>query len=262
MLYIGDLIKKIRLSKSMTQNNLAKGICSVKQISRVEKNQSSPTAYLLHEIANRLGVEIFEYFPYAADPYAYELKTEFDILMYLYNHHYYQEAALHIISSEYINNSCSLYANAEQAWFIGAIGLCIDVGIEIDGDYFMSILKNLYEFNNIEELFSIDMTPLDYRVLDSYLNCCSKQTDINEIIHLLCKADYLHDIPCSYTKNTSYIKFVSSLATVLVEEGYYKEARKISSRGIEFSLMSDSYHCMKELRMINRRALHALGNKC
>ncbi|QOY38008.1 helix-turn-helix domain-containing protein [Anaerobacillus isosaccharinicus] len=55
-MYIGDKIKELRMHFNILQGELAKGICTQSTISRIEKNEIIPNAYILYRMAKRLGV--------------------------------------------------------------------------------------------------------------------------------------------------------------------------------------------------------------
>ncbi len=61
---IGRLIRRFRLLKGLTQNELAEGLCSSKYIYYIEKEQRYPSINILRGIMNKLNVDLFEYFPY------------------------------------------------------------------------------------------------------------------------------------------------------------------------------------------------------
>jgi len=83
--YIGTIIKKIRTNQSITQKQLSKDICTDRQLSRIENNESCPSAYILQELSYRLNNNLSEYIKYSDCPSGYEVKNEIDHLMSLFN---------------------------------------------------------------------------------------------------------------------------------------------------------------------------------
>lgn len=63
-LFFGKVIKELRILKKLTQEQLAEGLCSVKQLSRIENNSSQPTLLLIKEFSFRLGEDLMEYMYY------------------------------------------------------------------------------------------------------------------------------------------------------------------------------------------------------
>ncbi|MBL0385930.1 helix-turn-helix domain-containing protein [Tumebacillus sp. ITR2] len=58
MHYIGENLKKYRLQKSMRQEELCEGLCSVSQLSKIENGKAQVKAEHLKIMAGRLGVEV------------------------------------------------------------------------------------------------------------------------------------------------------------------------------------------------------------
>lgn len=61
---IGDIIEAQRLARKMTRKELAEGICSEKYIYLIERNERNPSAFILNDLSDRLGIDLFEYYPY------------------------------------------------------------------------------------------------------------------------------------------------------------------------------------------------------
>ena len=57
---IGELVKYFRKKKGLSQENLAIGICSTRQIINIEKNMNLPTIDLLSHLSEALGVNLIE----------------------------------------------------------------------------------------------------------------------------------------------------------------------------------------------------------
>lgn len=54
---LGEKIRFLRKKQSLTQIALSEGICTQPYLSHIEKGQTSPSAYILSKLANRLGVD-------------------------------------------------------------------------------------------------------------------------------------------------------------------------------------------------------------
>jgi transcriptional regulator with XRE-family HTH domain len=65
---IGKRIRSVRKAKGISQEVLAKGICSQAQISKIEKCQAQPSVPTLFLISERLGVDCY-YFVDGISPY-------------------------------------------------------------------------------------------------------------------------------------------------------------------------------------------------
>lgn len=61
---IGDIIKKKRISQGLTKSELAEGICSQKYIYLIEKNKRNPSVRIINQLNEKLGTDLFQYYPY------------------------------------------------------------------------------------------------------------------------------------------------------------------------------------------------------
>ncbi len=57
-LKFGTKLESVRKLKNMSQKELADGLCSQAQISRIEKNEVIPNAILLKSLCNKLNVSV------------------------------------------------------------------------------------------------------------------------------------------------------------------------------------------------------------
>ncbi|WP_449621019.1 helix-turn-helix domain-containing protein [Robertmurraya sp. Marseille-Q9965] len=62
MFNLGQAIKDLRQAVGLSQEELASGICNQAQISNLENNNAMPSAMLLNQIANKLGVDMNYFF--------------------------------------------------------------------------------------------------------------------------------------------------------------------------------------------------------
>jgi transcriptional regulator with XRE-family HTH domain len=67
-LVIGEKIKELRLLLGLTQTDLANGICTQAQISKIEKGDVYPYASTLYQISQRLGVDVNYFFDIGLTP--------------------------------------------------------------------------------------------------------------------------------------------------------------------------------------------------
>ena len=68
MLDYGSFLKLERERRGMVQEDLAKGICSVKTISRIENGRQIPSVELFCELTERLGVSGYSYSDFSSAP--------------------------------------------------------------------------------------------------------------------------------------------------------------------------------------------------
>lgn len=73
-LQIGEIIKRYRQKNGMTKTELAKGICSISYITRIENGERCPTSVILRQIANKLGITTEQLFRTIESPSALQIK--------------------------------------------------------------------------------------------------------------------------------------------------------------------------------------------
>jgi DNA-binding XRE family transcriptional regulator len=60
--HFGVLLKEIRIKYNMSREKLAQNICTAKQIYRIEKGESEPSIYLLHQLSIKFNLDLNEYY--------------------------------------------------------------------------------------------------------------------------------------------------------------------------------------------------------
>lgn len=61
---IGEIIKEQRTLIDMSRKTLSKGICTEKYVYLIEKDERNPSAYILDQFSERMGIDLFEYYQY------------------------------------------------------------------------------------------------------------------------------------------------------------------------------------------------------
>lgn len=168
---IGTVIKKIRCRKKMSQELLSKGLCSRKQLSRIEHNRSNPSSYLLKEFSYRLGENIYKYaeFLYCEDPISmYELVNELEFL--------FSEMDYSLIRQkiECIDKSLPEYNCLLSKQIIGWYTYMAHFNLRIN-DYSSLKLKELFEYTTnlpLEFVEGEHYSKYEIRIIYSYALYC------------------------------------------------------------------------------------------
>lgn len=82
--YIGKKLRELRKYYNISQKELAKDICTQAYISQLEKDEVYPSAQILFELANRLGVDLNYFFEITNTPkldYIQEVYSQIDTLV-------------------------------------------------------------------------------------------------------------------------------------------------------------------------------------
>ena len=82
--HFGEVLKYIRISNNMTLEQLSDGICSVRQLSRIESGNNNPSVYVLHNLSKKLNIDLQEYYRvyFTSKSFlAYNIKSELSLLI-------------------------------------------------------------------------------------------------------------------------------------------------------------------------------------
>ena len=60
--HFGNLLQELRIKYHMSREKLAQNICTPKQIYRIEKGESEPSIYLLHQLSIKFNLDLNEYY--------------------------------------------------------------------------------------------------------------------------------------------------------------------------------------------------------
>ncbi len=60
--HFGEFLKDIRTSNNISIERLAEGICSTRQLIRIENGENNPSLYILHNLSIKLNIDLQEYY--------------------------------------------------------------------------------------------------------------------------------------------------------------------------------------------------------
>lgn len=259
MNYIGSIIKDLRISFKMTQAELAKDICSVKQLSRIEQNESNPTVYIFSQLSLKLGNSLNDYLPYSDDPKGYFIKEEIDMALNLYYKHKADESYDLIITSPLLQNTISTYAQKEIAWLLGVVmHHHSSLSNNIDARYFEKMLDIEDDFS---DLFSRYLTPLDYRIINSLACLYDREKHLELTIYLLESA--LQNFEKNYTHITdsSYLLLIYNLALARFDQYNFVKAKELSEKGIIHCMNTNTVFLLANFYLLCGESLYALNKE-
>jgi len=76
--HIGTIIEKNRQALGLSRKELSENICSEKHIYFIEKGERSPSANMLKQLSERLGVNLFEFYQYIDCQEPFEVKEKME----------------------------------------------------------------------------------------------------------------------------------------------------------------------------------------
>lgn len=259
--FVGTIIKELRLSKGLIQKELALKLCSLRQLSRIELNISSPTSYLISEISSRLGNELLDYLPYADDPNGYVVKNEIDNVLKLYHKDQFDAVLDTLENSADLNNVVSKYGKQEIAWFYGAISTHIKVPTMIDKNYYESLLLKFHDFDSIDMIFSAPLRAVDYRIINSLIVLYLNDDDFDYAEILLLKAIENIEMTHSNIRDNSYLRFIYNLSRLYFKMDKYQMALQHSKKGMDHCINSGTLSYLADLSNIHGKCMYKLGDR-
>lgn len=257
--YLGNVIKQLRYEYVMSQSELADGICSVKQLRRIELNKTSASIFILGQISEKLGNVLFDYLIYSDDPNVYRIKSDMDILMKMYDSRRYDSCFNLLNSLSSVGESISNYYNREINWLKLALKLYIYGSENFNEDHFICLINDNHDFENLMDVFFKNLHILDLRILDSYALyfILTKQYDKAEDI-LIEAVKYIEHHQ-NFMKNSVYISLLFNLSKLYhLTENYYK-AIQYSEKGINQCHFESNSVYLADFHFIKGHALSKVG---
>lgn len=260
-IYIGKIIKILRLKKEITQKDLAQNICSQKQLLRIEQNQSAPNSFLLYELSNRLGKDLLEYLPYCNDENAFELKNLIDHLENLYDRHMYNELKSLLDTSEILKRTSNIRALQISEWLKGAISNAIEVDYKVDVHYYLNIYRFNDDIKTVNDIFKSYFTDIDCRIINAiivfYLS--KKNYDLSEKLLLKTIEKIEYDSINGF--HGYYAKSLYNLSRLYLLQDRYEEAIQYSKKGVDHCVEYNALTHLADLYNILGRAWFKLGHQ-
>lgn len=239
MFNFGQAIKDLRIKVGLSQKELASGICTQAQISKIEKNNDIPSALLLNQLATKLGVDMNYFFEMQESHKVEYIKNSREYIRSLVRHRDYEnlystilEEKKHPYYQEKVNLQFLLWHEA----------ICVHY-IEKDADKALEMLygamlltknKQYYTEQEIEMLNSIAIIETE--------NHLYKKSEENFKIAL----ENLKNIP-QLTNPLIEIRMIYGLTKLLTDTGRYLESLDYCNQGIELCKKLESLYALGEL---------------
>ncbi len=259
--YIGTIIKNLRKEKQLTQKELAQDFCTVRQLSRIESNVSSPSAFILTSFSNKLGVDLLSYLPYACESFGYEIKNILDETYFLYNNHNFEEALLVIKQLTQNVNITDPKILQEILWLDSSIQLhSLKKYDEIIQTKFIELLKITKDFDTIDEIFKDPLTKIESEIISTMIYNLLVDGNYNSAKEYLLKLIQSAESSVTIESNASYLRSLINLSRIYYEEGNFGKAQQYSKIGIDYCHRNNNLYLLDMLSNLYGRALYKLGH--
>lgn len=235
---LGEAIRNIRWELSINQSELADGICTQSQISKIESGVISPYVHTLVLIANKLGIspiyfineltkEQFKFVSFVRDKVRDAVKNkQYERLKKLLNYYQEHNALKHLEERQFL------------LWHQGIVeGYCHN-----NREKALAILM---ESSNMKK--SIQYTEQDIQILNSIGIIFCEENRWNEAIDYFIKAEQLFSSHVYIQDRTIYNKLCYNTSKAYLGAGIFAEAIKYSTKGIKQCISIDSTYMLGEL---------------
>ncbi|SEH76999.1 Helix-turn-helix domain-containing protein [Halobacillus karajensis] len=237
---IGEVIKELRLAADMSQKELAEGICSQAQISKLEKGSEFPYSVTLYPLAQRLGVDMNYFFEVTHNPdidYVKKIRKKIRYFIRLRDYKSVNE----IVQSSIRN---PLFSDNESQqflfWHLGIVKFYLE-GNKTASLNLLEKAKNMTynpKFHKERELEIMNSIGIIQNETKDYHSAYITYIDVLKHLRSLPKVkDELFEVRILY-----------SISRNLAQMGRYEEAIEYSLDGIESCKTNESLYLLGELK--------------
>lgn len=259
-MYIGTVIKKLRIDKQLTQQELACGFRSIKQISRIENNDSLPSLEMLYYLMTRLGYELYDYMPYNDDPNVYEIKAELDTLKSHYSNRNFNMVLSVLQKSLFANKTKSRIANLEYSWLYNASLYQLDRSDEIDCNLlYQCIDQNLCK-HTLLSAFDKPRLVIEHKILLIIIALLDTNTDNQLQNKAYAKGIDNFERYYANIKERSFLVYCHNLALKMLDEQNFDSVITYCEKGIANCTHNHTLYLLDQFYYIMSRAHNLLGN--
>lgn len=250
--HLGDTIHSIRVKLNISQKELADGICSQSQISKIESGQISPYVDTLVKISKKLGISP-SYFLNIVYKYQYHfISTSKDLVRKAISSKDYKEVKRMVNRFE---KHPSFQDIEEKQFLKWHKGIAI---YYLDNDFKQSV-QILLDSSSMKD--SIQHTEQDIQILNSLAIIYSEEEQwerakcmFEEAIKVFHKSIFIKDI-------TIYIRLCYNLGKLLYSMKQYNDAVNFCNKGLEQCKNHKSSYLHGELLYQKGLTLIEMNNK-
>lgn len=237
---LGTVIRDVRKKAGYTQKELAEGICTQAQISKIESGKEIPSCLTLYQIAKKLGTGINYFFEMAENPRAdYLQDMKYMVRKYIRERNYHE--VYNLIKSERTNLQ---FTNLElEQFFTWHEGICAYY-VENDKDKAMSKLDQAMKMTSMNPIYA---TEREIEILNSIGIIHNESEEYKKSIDTYKKALNLFSrLP--YNQNLEVkIRILYGLSKSLTAVKQYKKSIDFIKEGIQLCIQNELMYLLGEL---------------
>ncbi|MGL4335758.1 MAG: helix-turn-helix domain-containing protein [Turicibacter sp.] len=268
--YLGNVVRRLRKQKGFTLDALSEGICSKRQLQRIETNLTIPSASLLTKLSKKLNENILEYLPYCT--YEDPIKTHDVITEFQTAYDTRELKKLHELTIPYYEKLDNYSPAFQQivGYFYGASLLNTKTSTTLNTEYYERLLRISIDFSNHEELCEQFRTQIESKLIFSLIsieyfgdvlpiNAMDHMDRISQGIELLKKL--IHSYTCCY-KELDYNflgRIYNNIGHAYFLVGQYDEGLLFIDKGLSICNKNTNLFILSMLYYVKGNFLIQLG---
>lgn len=251
---IGEGIKQLRKFLGISQRELAKGICSQAQISKIENGNEIPSALILFLISKKLKVEMSFFFELSENPRLDYVKDVTDMISLAKRKRDY-ETIFELVKREK-NNPLFISNLVYKQYILWHEGICTYY-LEKNNIKALELLNQSLKITFTEESL---LQEREVEILNSiaiiHKDNCEYEKAVNLYKKALNSLKYLPQVKDPLIK----VKILYSLSKTFTDGGDFKQSLIYCDQGIEECRRAESFFLLGELHYQKGSNLYRLGH--
>lgn len=253
---IGKVIHMLRKHKRISRKQLCEGICSEKQLYRIETLQNIPTIYIVQQLSYRLGENLAEYLPFSfCDDPVYVTHEINKIETYYLNRSY--KDVLRCID-EFDKYHCKFIEIKQLISWYEIIAKSNEGIITLSHKDLLDLLSLSTE-KSVPDLCNGFMTDNQLRIVHSIISLHCKMNDFQKAKTLLIPLiQNLSNI--YYSKNISiYLQLLYNFSKIYFLEKDYSNSIYTANTGISSCKQNNFLYILPDFYYISGQCYEAMG---
>lgn len=266
--HFGQFLKYIRTLNDVSIERLSEGICSTRQLIRIENGENNPSIYILHNLSIKLNIDLQEYYRIyfcTGSFLAKKYKDNFNNLIISGDYNALKQLVQEMEDMgefqkgenlQYIFYGKALCSTHLDKDYSHSNDYCFE-GLTIeDSDFSLDSIKNKIYSNvglTIINLIAVNVSRLNkkdksYKILEDLFHVLDNQI-FNSPFPMYRSLDFQKKLYQSITNN---------LGVIFMDKGQYDKALNYISKGIELSLKESYMRFLPELLHQKSRLLYKM----
>jgi len=263
------ILRELRKTQGLTQEQLAEGICSRSTITMIEQGKRRPDWWTFKQLAAKLGIEPEQYFNDIANEdevYIFNKYATISKLSFIQDYDAMKLELLKLEQDEKFtkekgSSGYRLLLNLKIIYYIDSPNKDLDVAIECCLER-LKLFRPDFDLNEVENYV---LTPEELSIIDCLLEAYTLLCRYDEAI------DYRKKIIANFERKyiamtlrvlEAYAWSISFFAHTLVRAGQYEEAIEAANKGIDVTF-GEYTMCrqFQDCTLYKAKALMRLGKK-